>query len=469
MNCMRSLLIGFLLFCSNAVFSQDITGNWQGLLSAGGKQIRIVFHVSRTDGIYSGTMDSPDQGANGIKATGVTVSNDSIAINIAEVAGGYRGKWNHADEIKGAFVERSMNFPMDLKRQTAEIPAKPQTPKAPFDYIAEDVAYENKNIHLEGTLTKPKNGNKFPVVLLITGSGPQDRDETIGLHKSFFVIADYFTRQGIAVLRVDDRGAGKSTGNFATATSVDFASDVMAGIRYLKTRTDIDTAKIGLLGHSEGAMIAPYVATRSKDVSFIVMLAGPVEGGMKTMYYQAVTKHFQAYPESVRTGYGVLYNKMLEICLRDSIAKNINAYVKRVYLQWKKEQPAETVYAVTQGAGDDAMIGLLAEGFAAAANPWFRFFLTYDPQADLKRLQIPVFALNGEKDEQVNPANLALIKNILSENKNPHYKTQEVPGVNHLFQHCKNCGSVEEYLALEETFDKETLVMLGEWIKAQVK
>jgi pimeloyl-ACP methyl ester carboxylesterase len=468
---MRPLLIAFLCFCGNAVLSQDITGNWQGLLSAGGKQIRIVFHISRTGGIYSATMDSPDQGASGIKAAGVIVSNDSITIRIAEVAGGYTGQWNHADEMKGALMERTMRFPMDLKRQTGEIPFKPQTPKAPFDYLSEEVAYENKaqNIHLEGTLTKPANANKFPVVLLITGSGPQDRDETIGLHKSFFVMADYFTRQGIAVLRVDDRGVGKSTGNFPAATSVDFASDVMAGIHYLKTRTDIDTARIGLLGHSEGAMIAPYVAARSKDVSFIVMLAGPAEGGMKTMYYQAVTKPFAAYPETVRTAYGALYNKMLEICLQDSLARNVSAYVRRIYPQWKKQQSAETIAAVTHGAGDEDMIKLFSGSFGAVANPWFRFFLTYDPQADLEHLQIPVFALNGEKDEQVNPANLALIKNIFTANKNQHYKIQEVPGVNHLFQHCKNCGSVEEYLALEETFDKETLVMIGEWIKAQVK
>lgn len=483
---MKSFLIAFIFLFSGIIsIAQDITGNWQGLIPAGGKNLRLIFHVTKSGETYSAKFDSPDQNAFGLSCSSVTVLNDSLLIGIELVKGGYKGKWNGKDMITGVYSQGPGSMAIDLKRVSdAELPKtpatqiKPQTPKPPFSYIIEEVGYENtvqKN-HLAGTFTKPMNGNKFPVVLMITGSGPQDRDESIGMHKPFWVIADYLTKQGIAVLRVDDRGMGKSTGDFRGSTSADFATDVMAGINYLKTRSDIDTTKIGLIGHSEGGMIAPYVAARSKDVAFIVMLAGPAIGGIQTMYFQAVEKPMANLSAHDRNAYGQLYNKMLGRKLDDERGKldvdqgkDITVYTRNAFMNWKKKQPDSTLKVLIHGT-DEEVIKLMSDGFRDFERPWWRFFLTYDIAKDLQKLKIPVFALNGEKDEQVDSkANLAAIKTIFTKNKNTRYRTYEVPGVNHLFQHCKACGSVSEYLTLDETFDTATLTIIGNWIKEQVK
>ena len=476
---MKHVFSTFFIICTSLVsIAQDMTGSWQGLIPAGEKNIRLIFNIHKSGDEYSTTMDSPDQNAYGIKCSKTIVTNDSLVIGIDIIKGGYKGKWDGADQIQGVYSQGEGSIRINLRRlQKEEIPKspatkiKPQTPRPPFNYISEEVMYDNvlQQIRLGATLTKPKGEGKFPVVLMITGSGPQDRDETIGMHKSFLVIADYLTNLGIAVLRVDDRGMGKSSGDFSAATSADFATDVMAGIDYLKTRKDIDTTKIGLMGHSEGGFIAPYVAARRKDVAFMVLLAGPVVGGKQTMYYQAVEKALPNKSENDRHAYGQLYNKMLEIALHDEAAKDIPNYVRNVYVNWKKQQPDSTLKALLQGS-DEAVIKSMASGFSDLKRSWWRFFLTYDIAKDLQKIRIPVLALNGGSDEQVDPkANLAYIKQILTKNKNPQFKVYEVPGVNHLFQHCKACGSVEEYLALEETFDSGTLNMIGAWIKERVK
>lgn len=476
---MKYFFIACMTLCSSLIIhAQDITGSWQGTLPAGGRDVRLIFHITGSANNYSAKFDSPDQNAYGINCSSVTQTGDSIVIGIKIANGAYRGKWNSANEIQGVYSQNGGSVQMNMKRLTdAETPhppsmqPKPQTPKEPFNYISEEVGYENnlQHVHLAGTLTKPNNGTKFPVVLLITGSGPQDRDESIGMHKPFLLIADHLAKLGIAVLRVDDRSMGKSTGDFSASDSKDFATDVMAGIEYLKTRKDIDVTKIGLLGHSEGAMIAPYVAARSKDVAFIVMLAGPAVGGKQTMYFQAVEKALPGISAGNVRAYGNLYNAMMKIALDPETAKNANSYIRDTYLNWKKEQPDSTIKALIHGP-DEAVIKSFESGFADFKRHWWNFFLTYDPAKDLQQLRIPVFALNGEKDEQVDPkTNLAAVNNILTKNGNRHFKTYEVPGVNHLFQHCKQCGSVEEYLSLEETFDTATLVMIGNWIKEQVK
>ena len=475
---MRSLFIAISLFFSNVIVAQEITGHWQGLIPVNGKNLRLLFHVTKNGNTYSSKFDSPDQNAFGLTCNNTLVKSDSVIISIELIKGGYKGKWNGKDEMSGVFSQGPGSMPLSLKRiSDAEVPKaastkpKPQTPQPPFNYIVEEVGYENavqKN-HLAGTFTKPSGGNKFPLVLMITGSGPQDRDETIGAHKSFWVIADYLTKQGIAVLRVDDRSMGKSTGDFAGATSADFATDVMAGLQYLKTRTDIDTTKMGLIGHSEGGFIAPYVAARSKDVAFIVMLAGPAVIGTQTMYYQAVEKPLVHLSKHDRDAYGQFYTQMLKVATDDAIANDVAGYTQKTFSNWKKQQPDSTLKNLNQGP-EEEVIKALVGGYKDLTRPWWRFFLTYDITKDLQKLKIPVFALNGEKDEQVDPkANLAAIRSIFAKNKNTKAKTYEVPGVNHLFQHCKACGSIAEYLDLEETFDKATLVMIGDWIKEQVK
>lgn len=470
-----TLLSGMLFLTA---FPQGITGNWQGSLDAGGKKLRIIFHITKTEAGYQTKFDSPDQNAYGLPAGSTLLQADSLSISIDLIKGGYKGRWDGKDLVTGIFSQGPANLPMDLSRlgdlESASDPItkiKPQTPKPPFSYLSEEVSYRNEEqqIQLAGTLTKPSSGNGFPVVLLITGSGPQDRDETIGLHKPFAVMADQLTKAGIAVLRVDDRGMGKSTGDFQSATSENFASDVMAGIAYLKTRTDIDHARIGLMGHSEGGVIAPYVAARSKDVAFIIMLAGPAVGGKATMYYQGVEKLLAALSKPNRDAYGKLYTAMFALSADTAAANHSERFITQTYRNWKQQQPDSIIQNLVHGS-DEQMISAYVRGFSGFKSPWWKFFLAYDPAKDLEKIRIPVLALNGEKDEQVDPkANLSLIRQILTGNHNKDFKTVEVPGVNHLFQHCKQCGSIQEYLALEETFDPATLALITGWITERVK
>ncbi len=472
----------FSIFCVTLISlvstAQDITGSWQGLIPVGGKSVRIIFNIVKTGNEYTSTMDSPDQKAYGITCNKTVVNNDSIIISVEMIKGGYKGERNSNDLIVGVFSQGPGSMPISLKRlndaeisKTLASKEKPQTPKPPFSYITEEVVYENalQKITLGATLTKPIGKGKFPVVLLITGSGPQDRDETIGMHKPFAVIANFLTNHGLAVLRVDDRGVGKSTGDFRGSTSADFATDVMAGLDYLKTRNDIDVSKMGLLGHSEGGFIAPYVAARRNDIAFIVMLAGPAVGGKKTMYFQAVEKPLVNESPKDRNAYGQLYTKMLEVALDDKVAKDVASYTRNTFLDWKKQQTEATLKAIVHGT-DEEVIGSFTTGFSDLKRPWWRFFLSYSISADLKKLSIPLLALNGALDEQVDPkGNLALMNQIVIANKNHGSKVIEVPGVNHLFQHCKACGSVDEYIELAETFDTGTLDIIGNWILERVK
>ena len=279
----RNLLLLIIALASFSLTAQTITGQWNGVLKVQGTQLRVVFNVSKTETGYSSTMDSPDQGAKGIPVTTTTFENPKIKFEIATARIEYSGELKE-DEILGIFKQGGMEFPMNLSRTAIdqEAPKRPQEPTKPYPYYTEEVTFQNPkaNISLAGTLSLPKKEGNYPVVVLISGSGAQNRDEEILGHKPFLILSDYLTKNGIGVLRFDDRGFGKSTGDFKTATSEDFATDVESAIDYLKTRKEIIKSKIGLIGHSEGGLIAPLVASRSKDVFFIVMLAGPgIPGG----------------------------------------------------------------------------------------------------------------------------------------------------------------------------------------------
>lgn len=288
MNKLRAFLLSALLlimpmipFASPAVSAPpDLAGIWQGVLKIGGIELRLVIKVSKTkDEQYTATLDSPDQGAKDIPASLVSFTNGDVKIEVKLISGVYAGKMSDDNTITGEWKQGPATLPLIMKRtdKAPEVPRRPQEPQKPFPYQAEEVTYDNlkAGIKLAGTLTTPQTGGPFPAAILISGSGPQDRDEALLGHKPFLVLADYLTRQGLAVLRFDDRGVGKSTGEFAKATSADFATDVLAGVEYLKTRKEIDSKKIGLIGHSEGGLIAPMVAAQSADAAFIVLMAGP--------------------------------------------------------------------------------------------------------------------------------------------------------------------------------------------------
>ncbi|MEO6638641.1 MAG: alpha/beta fold hydrolase [Ginsengibacter sp.] len=371
----------------------------------------------------------------------------------------------------------ALNISRSLDTTTFQLPQRPQTPLPPFSYESDSVLFSNANNTMKygGTFTKPKSlsassdNKKYPAVLLITGSGKQDRDENIFDHKPFAVIADYLSKKGMAVLRVDDRGMSKTTGSFDSASSEDFAKDVEAGINYLKSRNDIDNKHIGLIGHSEGGMIAPMVAARDKSVSFIVLLAGNGVNGAEINDYQNVTPMKKAgYDSTMIRKFLDLHHALVHA---SASSANEDAYLKevpKVYYAWKTEQSSETLKALIKG-NDEEVISSFEKSYGTFHSPWWKFFLAHDPAKTLERLSIPVLALNGDKDIQVNAdLNLPAIEAALKKSKSKNFKVVELPGLNHLFQHCTKC-TVSEYGELEETFAPEALKIMGDWIEKLVQ
>jgi len=286
----KHLFISLFIIITGTISAQDIIGDWNGVLKVQGMQMRLVFHVTKTDAGYAATMDSPDQGAKGIPMSKTSFENSIFKTEMAAAQIEYTGKMDSTYQIVGTFKQAGMVIPMNMSRKATEkmVQKRPQEPVKPYPYYSEEVTFPNSkdSITLAGTLTLPKKNGKFPVVVLITGSGPQNRDEELMGHKPFLIVSDFLTRNGIGVLRYDDRGTNASTGDFTKATTNDFATDVEAAVNYLKTRQDIDKKKIGLIGHSEGGIIAPIVAANSKDVAFIILMAGTAVSGGEILLLQ---------------------------------------------------------------------------------------------------------------------------------------------------------------------------------------
>ncbi|MBI3838000.1 MAG: alpha/beta fold hydrolase [Planctomycetia bacterium] len=446
---------------------RSIDGVWQGVLKASGVELRLVFRVAKDEqGQLTASMDSPDQGAKGIRIDTATLAGDDVRFEVKRIKGAFEGKLS-ADgrEIKGQWKQLGPALALDLKRLDKEPDySRPQEPKKPYPYAEEEVVYENAtaSVKLAGTLTLPVSDQSVPAVLMITGSGAQDRDETLLGHKPFLVLADYLTRRGIAVLRVDDRGVGGSTGDTAASTTDEFVGDVLAGVAYLKGRKEINPRRIGLIGHSEGGIIAPLAASRSADVAFIVMLAGTGTTGEEIVYRQGglIAKAQGAND--------------LTVAASRVVQRQIFKIVKEEPDRSKAEQQVRDVLAT---AGTLAAVVVPKETLQAQAetqvkavfSPWFRFFLTYDPQPALRKVRCPVLAINGEKDLQVDPKqNLQPIEAALKEGGNSDYTLKELPGLNHLFQHCQT-GSPSEYATIDETFAPEALELVAEWIRERTK
>jgi pimeloyl-ACP methyl ester carboxylesterase len=309
----------------------------------------------------------------------------------------------------------------------------------------------------------PRGPGPFPAVILISGSGAQDRDETLLQHKPFRVLADALTRRGIAVLRVDDRGIGGSTGSASGSTSEDFAGDVLAGIAYLKRRPEIDAKKIGLIGHSEGGIIAPMVAGRSGDVAFIVMLAGTGLPGEEILYMQArlIAKVMGADEKRIERQ-REFQKRLFDIIKSEADPKKAAARMREAAQELVSALPEDE----RKRGGD--ISALLNAQLTRVESPWFRFFLGYDPRPTLAKVRCPVLALNGEKDLQVPPKeNLREIEKALKQGGNEHVTVKELPGLNHLFQTCTT-GSVAEYAAIEETIAPAALKVIGDWVVERV-
>jgi pimeloyl-ACP methyl ester carboxylesterase len=430
----------------------DIDGAWMGTLDAGTMKLRIVFHITNTEDGLTATMDSPDQGAKGLPVTSVTRDGASLRLEMKQIAGAFDGKISKdLTTIEGTWTQAGNSLPLVLKRvkDAAELERRrPQNPVKPYPYRDEDVSYPNPAaaITLAATLTIPPGKGPFPAVLLIVGSGPHDRDEALMGHRPFLVLSDYLTRHGIVVLRADDRGVGKSGGKFATATTADLATDAEAGVAYLKHRPEVDPRKIGLVGHSEGGIIAPMVAARNPDVAFIVMMAGPGVPGDQILEAQSrliAEADGQSPAEAEKNA-----NEEREVL---ALVKN------------EKDSAAleSDLRKKLAGRGPEAQVDAQIK---TLTSPWFRYFLAYDPAGALRKVRCPVLALNGEKDLQVPPTlNLPAIRQALEAGGNHHFEADELPGLNHLFQTART-GAPSEYAEIEETISPVALEKIAGWI-----
>ena len=429
-------------------------GNWLGTLKAGPIELRLGFRITQDkDGKLTAKFDSLDQGAINLPVESATFEKNKLTLKLTPFKISYTGELQADNEtIKGDF-EQGGKLPLELKR-VEKFPslARPQTPKKPYPYAETEVTFDSKaaGVKLAGALTTPKGDGPFPTVVMITGSGPQDRDETLMGHKPFWVIADHLARHGIAVLRCDDRGVAKSTGNHATATSFDFAEDIAGAVAFLKTRKEV--GKIGLMGHSEGGVIAPLVAAKNAEVGVIILRAGPGLAGDEILLGQgaAILKGSGAEAEIAKTR--ALQLKMFDLIKKDAGTKEVRAAMEE-YVKTLSEKEQKEFKDAGGMAGADQL-----------TSPWFRAFIKHDPRPTLKQVKCPVLALNGELDIQVLPKeNLAEIEKALKAGNNPDLTIREFPKLNHLFQTART-GMVNEYGQIEETVAPAVLETVTEWI-----
>ena len=424
--------------------SADPSGDWRGTISAGEVTLRVALHLGETS-----TFDSPDQGAIGVPAQ-MTVEGGSVVVNITGV-GVFEGTLStDGSELAGILKQGPASIPVRFERGLFAAANRPQTPLPPFPYRTEDVSYVNPgqpDVHPAGTLTLPEIGGPFPAVLLITGSGAQDRDETLFEHKPFLVLADALTRRGVAVLRVDDRGTGGSSRGAPDDTTADYATDVEAGVAWLRARADIDTGRIGLVGHSEGALIASVVAGRDPSVGFVVLWAGPGVSGKEVVVEQrrAISLASGASPEAAQQAVE------LQRAILDAVIAAPEAAALRASLD-----------AITAARGAPPIDQTT---FAVLDLPWYRYFLSLDPAPALRNVRAPVLALLGGKDIQVTPyQNAPALRAALA--GNARASVEVLPGLNHLFQTAQT-GAVSEYATIEETIAPVALARMVDWIVEQ--
>ncbi len=447
MSFIRGMTAGAVLWvltlAAGAQAAPDPAGDWRGTLQAGAVSLRVALHLGDTS-----TFDSPDQGALGIPAR-MTTEGRRVTVTIEQV-GSFEGELSpDGSTLAGTFRQGGASLPLSFERGTFSAARRPQTPAPPFPYQSEEMRYENPQrpgAQLAGTLTLPSGQGPFPAVLLVTGSGAQDRDQTLFEHKPFLVIADYLTRRGVAVLRVDDRGVGGSTGATPHDTTADYATDVEAGIAWLKARREIDPRRIGLLGHSEGGVIAPIVASRDPTIAFVVLLAGPGVTGADVIVEQVrALARAAGAPAAVAEQSAQMQRGLMDLLLRtpdDAAARD-----------------AITAYFTQRGAPvpDAATLRQLL-------SPWYRHYIAHDPRPALRTLKMPVLALLGGKDTQV-PVNqnLPALRDALQDN--PRSQVVALPSLNHLFQ-TATTGGVEEYGRITETIAPSVLERIADWILA---
>ena len=452
---------------STLTTQHSVAGTWLGVLEVQTFKLRLVLKITQTpDGKLAAKMDSLDQAANDLPIDTITSEGGVVSFEARALSLSYEGKLNDdGSEIAGTLKQGPATYPVTFKRtEKAPTLGRPQDPQKPYPYSEEEVSYENSidKVKLAGTLTLPPSKEPVPAVVLITGSGGQDRNETIMGHRPFLVLADHLTRRGIAVLRVDDRGIGGSAPGSPKATSENYAEDVLAGVAFLKGRKEINPLRIGLVGHSEGGMIAPIAAIRSKDVAFIVMMAGIGQTGADVVLMQGdlLQKASGSDPDMI-----IQVRKAFEQIFAILKAQKDNAVAEKEIRDSVASQMANMTEA--QKKAFAPVLATINAQMKMYVSDWFRYFLLFNPGPILAQVRIPVLAIVGEKDLQVPPKeNLALIEAALKKGGNKNYTILLMPGLNHLFQTART-GLPGEYGVIEETISPATLQTISDWILKQ--
>jgi pimeloyl-ACP methyl ester carboxylesterase len=447
---------------------------WKGTCDLSVMSLDFVVVFQPADGgNYTATISIPAQGAKDLALTDVTLTAEDIAFTLPPPAAAVFTAKRSPDGKTGTgeLNQHGMTFPLQMERMTEELakavgPPRPQTPQPPFPYAQRDVTYENTKdgTKLAGTLTIPTGAGPHPAVLLITGSGSQDRDETIFGHKPFLVIADHLTRQGIAVLRVDDRGVGGSTGARPDLTSADFAGDVEAGIAFLKRQAEIDGHRIGLVGHSEGGIIAPLVAAGSKDVACIVLLGGPGCPGTEVLLQQNEAELRAAGTPDAEIAQQLAAYRAVQRCVLEKAPEDkLRAAVRELV---RLQLAVATGDKQPEAKRIDEMV---EPGVKQFTSPWLLWFMRHDPRDSLRQVKCPVLALTGALDLQVPPkANLPEIERAVRAGGNQDVTVKELPGLNHLFQEART-GLIDEYMSKQQTIARAALDELTTWLRKEFK
>ncbi len=447
---MKKHILILFVFAAMQVQAQ-IEGYWEGQIDLGVQKLEMAFDIKAAENGYSATLDVPAQGAFDIPVDEITFQEGQLQLKMNAMDASYSGVLKDS-AIEGNFTQRGMTFPLNLARaeKKEQQKTRPQDPQPPFNYRAEEVTFTNKKEGntLAGTLTIPEGDGPFPALVLVSGSGQQNRDEELMNHRPFWVIADYLSRRGVAVLRYDDRGMGGSTGEVLNATSLDFSYDAEAAFDLLLNRKEINASQVGILGHSEGGIINFMVAERRPDVAFLVSLAGPAVNGIEVLKeQQAAILRAQGMSEEMVQFSGNANVQMFDIIEASGSREEADTLLRQLLKGWgyNEELTEQTV--------------------GQMVAPWKYYFLKYDPTDAIVKTNCPALLLNGSKDLQVIASqNFPAYERIIAEHGKTNLTLRELPDLNHLFQHC-DTGSPNEYFIIEETISVEVLEMVVGFVK----
>jgi uncharacterized protein len=451
----------WLLIATVARAESPLAGHWEGQIKVPASPLVFKVDFLETAGVVTGTLDIPIQGLKAHPLGDISLDPTKVRFKLVGIPGDptFEGRLGDDGQLRGYLQQGGMAMPFWLGREAVAGPARPQEPKPPFPYLEPEWTVKSGEATLAGTLTLPPGDGLFPAVVLISGSGAQDRDETLMGHRPFAVWADHLTRAGIAVLRLDDRGVGGSSGGPVDAhTSETFAGDVLSAVASLRAEPKIDVKRIGLVGHSEGGVVAPLAASRSQDVAFVVLLAGTGVTGEEIVGLQiAKLAKAAGVPAATAELQAAASRRVLAKVVAGAPEAEIRAGLR----------DAIEIQMAPAKLSEERMEESIQAALGVYRTPWFRFFLAHDPRPALRHIKIPVLALNGELDAQVDAdQNLPEIEKALREAANPDVTLRRLPGLNHLFQTAKT-GALTEYAQIEETVAPIALDLVRDWILAR--